>query len=133
MNTDYTLLPQESVFLAFSGKMILSNLQNQVDTIFLSSADLMQTRFAKWTKENITEITFSPEELDLKIILASIQIKTKARIQSSLNENDIKDEKIAQTKADLMAEDLIKQGFEGKAFTLRQSCSLLETARHIGM
>lgn len=135
--SNYVLLPQEAAFLAFSGKMIRSNLENKVDTIFLSSAALMQTNFTEWTQAHIANMTFTPDQLNLGIIVVSIWNKTKAYVESLLNVSNnaqaIEDEKLAQFKADKIAEDLIRQGYEGKTFTLRQATVLLETAKIVGM
>lgn len=133
--SDYVLLPQEAAFLAFSSKMIQSNLEKKVDTIFLSYAALMQTNFTKWTQTNISDMTFTPDQLNLGVIIVSIRDKTKTYVENLLNESKnaqaINDEKFAQAKADKIAEDLIQKGYEGKAFTLRQATVLLETAQKI--
>lgn len=131
----YVPAPQEAAFLAFSGPMIQSDLAKKVDTIFLSSAPLMQRDFVAWTKKNIKDMTFTPEELDLKTIVPTLCSKTRAHVEGELkvDAKAIADENVAQAKADQIANTLILQGYEGKAFTFRQATVLFETAKLIGI
>ena len=115
--------------------MIKSVLNNKANAVFLSSAELMQTRFADWTKNNIADITFLSEDLDLKSIIPSLWNKVHSKVANLLH-NDvdaIADEKLAQARAERSAQQLLVDGYNGKVFTLRQAMVLLDTAKLIGM
>lgn len=131
--SNYILTIPEATFLAFSARLIQKNLDQQNDIIFLSTAILMQKSFSTWTETNITDRKFSSEELDLATIVSSLWNKTKAHIENLMKDypEAIKDERLAHSKAEVVAGDLLLKGYIGKAFTLRQANLLVETSKSI--
>jgi hypothetical protein len=79
--------------------------------------------------------TFTPEDLNLTTLVASVWSKTKTHTENELThtheQNKIDDEREWQTKADAIQQDFLAQGRNGKVFTTRQSQWLITAADNL--
>jgi len=131
-----SLTTPESMFITFMNNVFQCHLNQKNELIYLDPSEKLQKDFNGWVAKTFTSKQFTPEELNLVHIIASVWSKIKIQVENDLktenNQEAIEKELQCQIEADSITADFNFQGCSGKVFTERQAVCLTTIANNLG-
>jgi len=125
----------EIILMTFLRGGIQHSFAQRCDIHYIGNSEAMQNNFNTWVKTTFPQQNFTPEQLKLTDLVASIWSKTKEFIDNELsvkkNPHDIENEKQWQSQAAIFETDFRAGGHLGKVFTSRQANLILNSLASI--